>query len=253
MAFVMSWPEHGKLALPTVEELDSNPSTDVGSDGSTSEWEETEGESDSASSSPFACEETMLLLDWDDTMLPTTWIEAQGLSLSEESTLDDAQRWQLTIMAKHALQTLQAAQNCGAVVLVTNAEAGWVELSCQKFMPLLYPFLQNVKILSARSTYEPQGIARPSEWKYWAFQNEIDKFYKAVSSDHRKNIISIGDSLYEREALIRVTEHLGNSCVKSLKLKTKPDLEQLLQQHQLVSSCLDDIVNHAGSLDVCIQ
>jgi hypothetical protein len=33
------------------------------------------------------------------------------------------------------------------VVLVTNAERGWIELSCQKFMPTLFPSLENVKAL----------------------------------------------------------------------------------------------------------
>ena len=37
------------------------------------------------------------------------------------------------------------------VVLITNAERGWIELSCQKFLPTLFPVLESVKASSAHS------------------------------------------------------------------------------------------------------
>jgi len=40
---------------------------------------------------------------------------------------------------------------------------------------------------------------------------------------------------------------------KALKLKTKPDVLELMQQHELLISCLEDVVNHDGNLDVTIQ
>ena len=40
------------------------------------------------------------------------------------------------------------------LVSVTNSETGWVQMSAQKFMPPLVPFLSHVTISSARSAYE---------------------------------------------------------------------------------------------------
>lgn len=37
------------------------------------------------------------------------------------------------------------AKQLGTVVLITNAERGWIELSCQKFLPTLFPALESVK------------------------------------------------------------------------------------------------------------
>lgn len=233
------------------DDLESIPSTEFASDVSDSE----RGESDCdwASSSTFDAADTLLILDWDDTMLPTRWLESQGLSLDSGSKPSKEQLDQLQTMAEHARQTLNEAKSHGTVVLVTNAEHGWVELSCQRFMPSLWPSLRGIRVLSARSTFEHQGVAEPSEWKYLAFQNEIGAFCGPPSGARCKNFVSIGDSPHERSALIRATECVPGCCAKSLKLMEKPDISQLVQEHRLLIDCLSDVVSFEGSLDVSIR
>ena len=80
-------------------------------------------------------------------------VQTQGLRLDAGSELNDWQRSQLSEVATAAAETLRLAKQLGTVVLVTNAERGWIELSCQKFLPTLYPLLEDVKVLSARTTY----------------------------------------------------------------------------------------------------
>mmetsp|Transcript_21142 Transcript_21142/g.66122 ORF Transcript_21142/g.66122 Transcript_21142/m.66122 type:complete len:263 (+) Transcript_21142:100-888(+) len=245
--------QFGKAVSPlVVEDEESVPSTEFGSDAA-SDSDSSEDDCDCGSASPFSVEDTILILDWDNTMLPTTWLEEQGLGLDEQSILSEEQVNLLEAMAEHARQTLHIAKTHGKVVLVTNAEHGWVELSCQKFMPRLLPSLQGVKILSARTTYERQGVAQPAEWKYLAFASEIDGFCELFGSERQKNIISIGDSPHERWALIRVAERIPNSRAKALKFMERPDLGQLVQEHQIISDCLSDIVRYDGSLDLCIE
>ena len=89
------------------------------------------------------------------------------------------------------------------MVLVTNAERGWIELSCQKFMPTLFPSLENVKVVSARTSYESAETSSPLDWKLRAFEAEIRRCYGSatlVDPDSRKNVLSLGDSVHEREA-----------------------------------------------------
>jgi hypothetical protein len=244
------------------EDSESEPSTEFASDGSASEC----SEEDCGSSflTPFSSEETLLIFDWDDTLLPTTWIEKQGLRLDGPMLTED-QEQELQCMAEQAKETLQAAKLLGEVILVTNAEHGWVELSCQKFMPGLCDSLQDVRIFSARSAYEHRGVAQPSEWKYLAFQHELarfcDKEQLSASGEadaleataRRRNVISIGDSPHEREALIRVTAHMPDSCVKAVKLMARPEVQQLCQEHQLIGGCFADLVNHEGNLDLAFD
>jgi hypothetical protein len=240
-----------------VEDTESDPSTEFGSDDSVSENSDCES-GDCRAEATFAVEDTIFIFDWDDTVLPTTWLEEQGLFPDDSTvTLNAEQETLLNAVAERASETLRVAKAHGTVVLVTNAEHGWVELSCQQFMPSLLPSLEGVKILSARSTFEwcaETRIERPSEWKYLAFYSEIGEFYElSAHGDRRKNVISIGDSPHERQALIRVMEHIPNSCVKAMKFTERPNIEQLLDEHKLLNECLGDIVHHKGSLDLGLQ
>lgn len=205
--------------------------------------------------SKFAAEETVFIFDWDDTVLPSTWVQCQGLRLNDNSELTAWQREQLAQVANAAAETLRIAKEYGTVVFVTNAERGWIELSCQKFMPTLFPMLKNVKVLSARTTYESPDLASPLDWKLRAFESEIQRIYgpELAGPEKRKNVLSLGDSVHEREALIRATALLPNCCSKSLKFVERPDIGHLCKQHSLVSSYFDTIVHHEGNLDLCIK
>lgn len=204
----------------------------------------------------FSMEETALIFDWDDTVLPSTWVQCQGLRLDESSELTAWHREQLAEVAATAAETLRIAKQHGTVVIVTNAERGWVELSCQKFLPTLYPAIEGVKVLSARTTYESSQCSSPLDWKLRAFEAEIRRLFGADtlnSSEKRKNILSLGDSVHEREALLRATAQLPNCVAKSLKFVERPDISQICKQHSLVTNCFERIVHHDGNLDLCIR
>lgn len=207
-------------------------------------------------SKPFTYEETVFIFDWDDTILPSAWVQSQGLRLDEESHVNEWQREELDKIAEVAIETIRLAKQYGTVVLVTNAERGWIELSCQKFLPSIAPMLENVKLLSARTTYESRDCASPLEWKLLAFRDEIWRLYGAdviESTERRKNCFSLGDSMHEREALLRATASMPNCRSKSLKFVERPDISQLCKQHSLISGCWEKIVHHDGNLDLCIR
>lgn len=204
----------------------------------------------------FLMEETVFIFDWDDTLLPSTWVQSQGLRLDESSEVSPWQREQLAEVAKVAAETLRIAKQLGTVVLITNAERGWIELSCQKFMPTLYPALESLKAISARTTYETPATPSPLDWKVAAFYNELNRLYghdNLSDVDRRKNVVSLGDGVHEREALLRATGPLPNCRSKSLKFVERPDIAQICKQHSLVTSCFDRIAHHDGNLDLCIR
>jgi len=231
---------------------DRGPPTATTTDRSDSEENDTDSDSDNGHR--FSVEETILIFDWDDTMFPSSWVQEQGLRLDGESQLAEWQREELGELAHLASQTLGLAKQLGTVVLVTNAERGWIELSCQKFMPALYPSLENVKLLSARTEYETPAISSPFEWKLRAFESEIGRiFFSDIEGHRRKNVVSLGDSSHEREALIHATAHLPNCRTKSLKFVERPAVEQLRKQHTLVTRCFRRVVNHDGNLDLFIR
>jgi len=205
---------------------------------------------DSSVAIRFSQKDTILIFDWDDTISPSTQIELQTrLPLVTEEALAIS----YASLAARAARTLEVAKQYGTVVLVTNAEKGWIELSCQRYLPSLSRSLENVRLLSARSTYEAQGVKSPTEWKFLAFESEIQEFYQHLPSDGHKNVISFGDSMHEREALFRATASMPNTSRKSVKFIERPSVEQLTRQHELLHDHFRQIVDHEGNMDLCLR
>jgi len=204
----------------------------------------------------FSRKETLFIFDWDDTVLSSSWLQKEGLRLDRSSEVSLVQGKVLAELASVAGKTLHAAKQHGTVVLVTNAERGWIELSCQKFMPTLYPLLENVKMVSARTSYEGCTSASPLDWKLRAFDVEINRHFSSeVANDvmKRKNVLSLGDSVHEREAMLRATAALPNCRSKSLKFVERPDISQICKQHELIFGSFERIVHYDGNLDLCIR
>lgn len=86
-----------------------------------------------------------------------------------------------------------------------------------------------------------------------AFHQEISAAYVGRRADHKRNIISFGDSVHERAAILKVTSNMGNSArVKSIKFVERPTVEQLKRQVDLVTNCFEDITRHNGCLDLML-
>jgi hypothetical protein len=191
--------------------------------------------------------DTLIILDFDDTLFPTTWLLNEGF-LDGDAALDPVQSALLQRLEDHAAKTLQMAMQYGEVVIITNAMQGWVEHSCAVFMPSLVPFLQQIKIVSARSSYESEDVPSPTSWKTLAFAREVGRFCNGPSE--ARTIISLGDSLCEQQALVAATNGFADCSAKSLKFMEQPYIEQLIDQHELVHGCFADVYELVGDLDL---
>jgi len=97
----------------------------------------------------------------------------------------------------------------------------------------------------------------PQRWKEVAFKQEINGFYSRYAHQSWKNIISIGDATFERDALRHVVLHRPNSkkkCrSKTLKLFDDPEIEELTEQVRVVHDVLDMMVQYDGEFDIEID
>ncbi|CAJ1460273.1 unnamed protein product, partial [Effrenium voratum] len=148
-----------------------------------------------------------------------------------------------------------AATLADKVVVVTNAEEGWVDLSCRAWLPSLLETVSKCEVASARSQFEPTGISSPAGWKARAFEEVIERFYQRYPNQSWKNIISIGDAPHEREALARVVRMApffrGKRCrSKSVKFVLRPSVEQLVRELHMLQDSLKEIVLHDDNLDL---
>lgn len=232
------------------------PSAAGAAEGDTPGCAKDSGGQEVPASAPFSQDETLMVWDWDDTILPSSFLQRQGLRLDANSHTNAQQREVLAEVAIAVARTMSVARRHGTVVLVTNAERGWIELSCRKFLPALLPLLEGVKIVSARTSYEGLQCSSPLQWKLSAFAAEITNHFGSkvlADTSSRKNVFSFGDSLHEREALMVATSALPSCRTKALKFVERPDISQILKQHELILGCFERIVHYDGDLDLCIK
>jgi hypothetical protein len=142
---------------------------------------------------------------------------------------------------------LELSVTYGKTYIITNAAEGWVEFSCKKFMPSVFPVLNKITIISARARYESQYPTDVPQWKMNTFLNTKDD----LTNGNIKNLIAIGDSMFELDAAHMLAMEFEKALIKTIKFKEFPKPNELVRQLSLVISKFDEIVN--GSRNVTIK
>merc|ERR1712157_678660 len=100
-------------------------------------------------------------------------------------------------------------------------------------------------------------MGAPAGWKRLAFLDEVRAFCQqgeqACPPRRLLNVVSLGDSLHERDALFRATQDVTDCWGKSVKFVERPRLDLFAKEHRLLSACLKPIVKHKGKLDLCLR
>ena len=135
---------------------------------------------------------TLVLLDYDDTLCPSSWVLEEALVVVEKSSVTDlygganaeAEEVMHLVNAQQA-QTVSKQETCaidlllsilggggvdeGSVMLkiITNGDAAWLRQSLRSFLPLMDRYLQHhqVEVVSARDRYEDSFPDDPIQWK----------------------------------------------------------------------------------------
>lgn len=214
--------------------------------------------------------QTLVLLDWDDTLCPTT---------SCNHFLDSCRPSgaELDLLKTHSVAVvnfLRRASELSHVVIITMAEAWWVKHCITMIMPEVGDVLKEleIEVISAKdsTTQRSRRIAccddrNPSQFfKTKAMERVIKEFYKPkeVPPGERrrrvwKNVLSIGDSTAERLALQdlafrriqRSSDGEWQECrCKTLLLVSDPTLEQLTLEVEQLPKLLTELVHHDGDV-----
>eukprot|EP00928_Gymnodinium_smaydae_P034826 TRINITY_DN24596_c0_g1_i1.p1 TRINITY_DN24596_c0_g1~~TRINITY_DN24596_c0_g1_i1.p1 ORF type:complete len:453 (-),score=61.01 TRINITY_DN24596_c0_g1_i1:160-1371(-) len=181
---------------------------------------------------------TLILLDWDDTLICTSFILSQGYADVRRQPEVVAR---MRAIAAEAGRLLAVAQQLGRTIIVTNAGEGWVEYSASKHMPELLPALQGLKVISARHQKE-QRFPEIGAWKREVFL----ELQRELGEEAVTNLIAIGDSEFEMDAAYAVEALCPRAVVKTIKFQQNPSTADLLLQLSLTAERLSKIVT-AGS------
>jgi hypothetical protein len=242
---------------------------------SSEEASESSLQSDSAFAAP---EQTLLFLDWDDTLFPTSAIfDDWGLPCKPEAwpfvRLTSSQKDAIWRWADALVIYLRAAAACSArVVILSHATAGWVEECVKFFAPQVEHVLNQtgIRVVYAgrnrqkmRPTVQPSGdgfrankdecMSVLTGLKHNAMWRHAKAFYSQYPDQTWKNIISVGDAPYEADALRDLDLRRAGperECLRT-KVITCPEAPcvQLMTARLLTESLLLPLVaRHDGDL-----
>lgn len=228
------------------------------------------GRDNASSGEYFRPDQTILIFDWDDTLFPSNWLQ-QSESFFKPSE-NHAKLFKQLASVLEPLMKL--AMSLGKVIIVTNSSEPWVSISVRTFMPQLESLFENITTVYARAQYEKDpdsttsssmfgfrpssmDVLAPQRWKEKAFQKELGGFYSRYSNQSWKNVVSIGDSIYERnaakEVLLKRVKTGGQKTpcrLKTAKFMENPPVEDLIAQIRAIHEALGMLVQYDGNLDV---
>jgi hypothetical protein len=188
---------------------------------------------------------TPILIDYDDTLLPTTYLEESGITLN--SKIDSKIKKKLDDLDLQVVQFLNNCYEYGNPIILTNAEKDWVLFSCKKYMPNAYKIISKMEIHSARERFS-KTHKDPQDWKKNLLLQDLN------STLCKSNfVISIGDSEYERYALIHFCQK--NHKVGSKNILINADVSSLESTTlfiKLINTILKHIITFKHGIDYII-
>eukprot|EP00930_Biecheleria_cincta_P017909 TRINITY_DN14110_c0_g1_i1.p1 TRINITY_DN14110_c0_g1~~TRINITY_DN14110_c0_g1_i1.p1 ORF type:complete len:482 (+),score=80.43 TRINITY_DN14110_c0_g1_i1:92-1537(+) len=185
---------------------------------------------------------TLIVLDWDDTLLCTSFLLSQNLSSRTVTQ-------RLECVARAAIELLILAKSLGETLIITNAVGSWVEQSAKDYLPSVLPFLADLEVISARQRYEMYFPDQVAKWKAETFV----EVQKRRSPESITNFISIGDSSFERDAALRIGDLFPQAVIKIIKFKEDPTPEELAKELRLACDRLRGIVEIGRALQVSME
>ena len=191
--------------------------------------------------------DALIILDWDDTLFPTTWTVKNRINLSDKDTKE---RYIVYFSQLDNLlyKLLSAFMEHGTIFVVTNAMVKWVLVSAD-ILPHTKRLLQSkIQIISAREKHGKEIPNDMFEWKRLIFKNLVSKYYLDNSS---QNIISVGDADYEFRALVDLwNKHHKRRILKTVKFMPSPSFDALIDQLEVLASSVPHICKTTKHMDL---
>jgi hypothetical protein len=191
---------------------------------------------------------SIIIYDWDDTLLPTTALSPSGIFI-ENTPISDNDFQRLVKLESSVYELLRLSIDRADTYIITNAAPGWVEYSAEMFYPKVYPLLNKITIVSARGEYECRYPGDSRQWKVMAFLNLL----RYTDTNLVTNLISLGDSPNEMEAAYILASRFGKAFVKTVKFRENPRPSELNKQLTLVIKQFDSIFSSVKNLSIKVD
>jgi len=236
-----------------------------------------------------APEQTLIFLDWDDTLFPTTDLlrrmDLEQYMVSKDPLPADVVELLAGWRAAVYTYLVTATKLSARCVIVTNARRPWIDNCCKVFAPELMPMIDEktgtvgvvyanevplgkrrtrIKdcLIPTAKTVEDEAFAtqeKLTKQKQAAMHRETSRFYSQYPGQTWKNIFSIGDMHYEHDALQEVTftrkapHEREQIRTKAILVPSQPALAELTLRLRFGATVLPAYIKFDGDIDVDLK
>mmetsp|Transcript_72406 Transcript_72406/g.162652 ORF Transcript_72406/g.162652 Transcript_72406/m.162652 type:complete len:418 (+) Transcript_72406:68-1321(+) len=248
-------------------------------------------------------DQTVVVFDWDDTLFPTTYVQ-DDLHLDwqvplHRQRIPTAAKEKIATCEMRAGELLEKAYSLSHVVVVTLASNGWVDLACEQIFPRVGNKLREMEIPviyaqdavgEIQTTYDKAQFQSSADVeRYWglvkghAIAKAVGRFYSQYEGQSWKNILSVGDSNFERYGLLAATSaymqergmaiegvavwgptqegcwstetggHIKKLRAKCCKLVDSPDCDELNVELEMLKKWLEAMVALDAGFDLDLE
>lgn len=194
---------------------------------------------------------TLIVLDWDDTLFPTSWFNFNQLNLYNGIKSDSKIIKYFKNLDIEIFELITTLSKYGEVVIVTNAVPEWIQMS-SIVLPQTCNLLKKIKIYSARKMFQTKYPNEPMKWKELTFKEIISNKYK---NGEFANVISVGDAEYEHTALAKLIGYEKNisKLLKSVRFVKNPSNNILLEQLSTLKCAIPIISQKTSHMDLSVE
>ena len=154
--------------------------------------------------------ETIFIIDWDDTLMCTTFIS------HKVSGLSDDEQYIVSNLGKEVSNFLKECNKYGKIIIMTNSSKEWIKKTTKEYLKIDHESFDNITIISTRDRYLKKGIEK-KKWKELALDDLIDKYKENI-----QNLICVSDSEKDIDVFKNLSAKNKEINISTIKVKTKP-------------------------------
>ena len=190
-------------------------------------------------------EHTLIIIDWDDTLFPTSWTVQNNIDLTDPRSRYKYIKY-FENLDRYLSNMLEHITKLGDVLIITNAVLQWIELS-SSVLPKTKKILSSVDIVSARD--RQKNNYKMNDWKKYTFMEEI---LKRISNKKYYNILSLGDAEFEHNALVNLYHfhHIPFKYLKSIKFIKSTEYDITVEQIKMIKKYIGNIIHMKRHIDL---
>lgn len=195
---------------------------------------------------------SIIILDWDDTLFPTSWIMQNNIDLSDKNI----QNKYIVFFSKLDLLIYKLLKNLliyGRVIIVTNALLKWLKLTYELLPNTKNLINSKIDVISAKEKYQKIFPNDNFMWKILVFK-EIMKKYKTNS---KYQIISVGDADFEFKALLDLYDCENDQkkyvLLKTIRFLKSPSYDILIDELEVFNNSINKIIMNNNYMDLKFQ